>query len=133
MQADAFCVVCPGVYYGGLAGLPTPLLVLSADGMCFAFDSLYLLLTLQKCHLDCFGLLCPVVHNLPQLRMHSFHFVLFFCGFFLFVFFFSSLCFLCILLLQQASVQLQALQQGVLGPRPRLSYFQHPKKFPLCS
>ena len=26
--------------------------------------------------------LCPVVHNLPQLCMHSFHFVLFFCCFF---------------------------------------------------
>ena len=45
-----------------------------------------------------FGPLCLVVHNLPQLHMHTVSF--------------SPLQFLCILLLEETFVQVQALQQS---------------------
>ena len=53
-----------------------------------------------------FGPLCLVVHNLPQLHMHTVSF--------------SPLQFLCILLLEKLFVQVQTLQQRVSGPRSKL-------------
>ena len=59
-----------------------------------------------------------LVHNLPQLHMHAGSF------------FFSPLEFLCILLLEETFVQVQALQQRRPGPR---FLPVSPGPFPVCS
>ena len=89
----------------GLGGLPNPSVVLCAGGMRST-----LLLFLTPCF--CSWLfrsgswviwsLYLVVHDLPQLRMHTVTF--------------SPLYFLCILLLEETFVLVQALQRRVPGP-----------------
>ena len=74
-------------------------MVLCAGGM---HSTLLLLLALQKWQLG-FSLFVSFVQNLPQLHMLTV--------------IFSPLEFLCILLLQEMFVQVQALQQRSLGPR----------------
>ena len=84
-----------------LGGLPTPLVVMCAGGM---LSALLLLQALQKWKLGFLVFLYLTVHKLPQLRIHPA--------------IFSPLEFLCIPLLEEAFVQLQALQKEsqVSGP-----------------
>ena len=86
----------------GLTGLPTPLMVLCAASMC---SPLLQPLVLHKWQLV---FLYIVHHNFPQLHMHT---VIFSPLQFLFI---------NILLLEETSIQVQALQQRGPGPRFQL-------------
>ena len=96
--------VCPGVRLAGwLRWSAHPFVVLCAGGM---RSALLLLLALQKWQLVFLVFLYLVIHNLPQLHMHTV--------------IFSPVWFLCILVLKETFAQVQALQQKV--PDPSLSH-----------
>ena len=101
--------VCPEVWLEGqLRHLAHPQLVLCAGGLhstLFLLPNLCFSSTLFKSGSWVFwSLLIFGVQNLPQLCLHAV--------------IFSLIQFLCILLLEERCVQVQALQQSLPGPRP---------------
>ena len=83
----------------------------------FAPDTLLLLWALQKWQLGYFGLFVSFVQNLPQLHMH--------------LVIFSHIQFLCILLLEERCVQVQALQHCSKGSQVPACLIRTNDKFTL--
>ena len=98
--------MCPGGsrWRASLRGLPTPSVVLCAEGIrstLLCFRPLGFAPGSSKVAVAFFGLFVSFVRNLPQLRMRAV--------------IFSPIQFLCILLLQERCVQVQALQRCSKG------------------
>ena len=82
----------------------------------FAPDTLFLLQVLQKGQLGFLVFLCLLVQNLPQLHVHAV--------------IFSPIQFLCILLLEEMFVQVQALQHCSKGSQvPGLSQYNQSNEY----